>query len=101
MPIFEEFPQAQVPREGLSAPDESLEPIAIIGLSLKFPQDVTSPRAFWDMLVEGRSAMTEMPKHRFNLEAYYHPNSEKPGTVGPIYFLGLSMYTANIADTNC
>lgn len=89
--MVEELPQAQAQAQvselsnghngeaGVS--EDSLEPIAIIGLSLKFPQEATSPQTFWDMLVEGRSAMTEMPKDRFNLEAYYDPDSEKPGTV--------------------
>jgi acyl transferase domain-containing protein len=35
------------------------------------------------MLLEGRPGMTEMPNDRFNLEAYYHPDSEKPGMVSP------------------
>ncbi|KAF1828904.1 reducing type I polyketide synthase [Decorospora gaudefroyi] len=57
------------------------KPIAIIGLSLKFPQEATSPQAFWEMLVKGRSAMTEIPKDRFNVEAYYDPDPEKAGTI--------------------
>jgi acyl transferase domain-containing protein len=65
----------------LEAAEDKLEPVAIIGFSLKFPQDATNPEAFWKMLVEARSAMTEIPKDRFNIDAYYHPDSEKPGTV--------------------
>ena len=57
------------------------EPIAIIGLALKFPQDASNPAAFWKMLVEGRSAMTKVPKERFNVDAYYDPDPEAPGMV--------------------
>jgi Beta-ketoacyl synthase, N-terminal domain len=56
---------------------DALEPIAVIGLALKFPQDATSPEAFWQMLMEGRSAMTNVPKERFNVDAFYKSASSK------------------------
>lgn len=57
------------------------EPIAVIGFSLKFPQDATSPEAFWKMMTEKRCSMTEWPKERLNLDAFYHPDSSRPDTV--------------------
>ena len=91
MPMFEESHASSSDGfehiDGLNGDAETrgkdVEPIAIIGLSLKFPQEAVSAESFWKMLLEGRSAMTEMPKDRFNLEAYYHPDSEKPGMVSP------------------
>ncbi|KAI1777435.1 putative polyketide synthase [Hypoxylon cercidicola] len=38
--------------------------IAICGFSIKFPQDATSPEAFWEMIMEKRCAMTEFPSDR-------------------------------------
>lgn len=61
--------------------EEPFEPIAIVGFSLKFPQEATSPEAFWKMLVEKRCSMTEWPKERLNLDAFYHPDSNRPDTV--------------------
>lgn len=58
-----------------------LESIAVIGFSLKFPQDAASPEAFWKMLLEKRCSMTEWPKERLNLHAFYHPDSSRPDTV--------------------
>ena len=58
-----------------------LEPIALIGMSLRFPQDAVSPDKFWQLLVEGRSTLTEIPKDRFNLEAFYHPDPSRCNTV--------------------
>lgn len=58
-----------------------LEPVAVIGFSLKFPQDATSPEAFWKILMEKRCSMTEWPKERLNLNAFYHPDSSRPDTV--------------------
>ena len=61
--------------------EDILEPIAIVGFSLKFPQEATTPEAFWEMLVDKRCAMTEWPKERLNLDAFYHPDSGRSDTV--------------------
>ena len=58
-----------------------LEPIAVVGFSLRFPQEATSPESFWEMLAEKRCAMTEWPKDRINLDAFYHPDSNRTDTV--------------------
>lgn len=58
-----------------------VEPIAIIGLSAQFPQDADSPEGFWQLLMEGRSAMTEIPADRFNIDSFYHPNPNRLDTV--------------------
>ncbi|KAL4860853.1 hypothetical protein BDV12DRAFT_208748 [Aspergillus spectabilis] len=53
-----------------------MEPIAIIGLSIKFPRDADTPEGFWRMLEEKQSAMEEWPKDRINLEAFVHRESK-------------------------
>lgn len=58
-----------------NAMHDMLEPIAIIGLSHKFPQDADTPASFWKMLEEKRCAMTEWPKDRINLDAFFHRDS--------------------------
>lgn len=58
-----------------------MEDIAIVGFSLRFPQDAVSPEAFWKMLLEGRSAATEVPESRFNINAFYHPDPDRLGSV--------------------
>ena len=58
-----------------------MEPIAIIGFSLRFPQDATSPQKFWKMLMEKRSAMTDVPADRFNIDAFYGTGEDDPGEV--------------------
>ena len=60
------------------------EPIAIIGLAAQLPQDAVSPKAFWQMIVEGRNATTPVPKDRANMDAFWHPNPERTDTVGLI-----------------
>ncbi|KAE8858793.1 hypothetical protein PTNB73_08273 [Pyrenophora teres f. teres] len=60
---------------------DALEPIAIVGMSANLPQSATSPEAFWKLLEEGRSAMTEVPSDRFNIDAFYHPNGDRLNTL--------------------
>lgn len=60
---------------------DALEPIALIGLDLKFPQDAVSAESFWRLLIEGRSAMTEVPQERFNPDAFYHSDTTRINVV--------------------
>ncbi|KAG9506470.1 Type I Iterative PKS, partial [Fusarium musae] len=58
-----------------------MEPIAVIGLDLKFPGDATDADGFWDMLVTGRSACTDIPDDRFKVSSFYHPDPERSGSL--------------------
>lgn len=58
-----------------------LEAIAVVGFSIKFPQDAVSPASFWSMLEERRCAMTTWPEDRINIDAFYHPDSDRRDTV--------------------
>ncbi|KAI1141434.1 putative polyketide synthase [Hypoxylon sp. FL0543] len=53
--------------------ENELDPIVICGLSIKFPQDATSPEAFWRMMVEKRCATTEFPPDRISTAGFYKP----------------------------
>jgi acyl transferase domain-containing protein/NADPH:quinone reductase-like Zn-dependent oxidoreductase/NADP-dependent 3-hydroxy acid dehydrogenase YdfG/acyl carrier protein len=55
------------------------EAIAIVGLSCRFPGGVTNPEEFWQLLIDGVDAITEIPSQRWHLEDYYHPNPDTPG----------------------
>src|SRR3954469_1741866 len=54
-----------------------LPSLAIIGMSLRFPQDAVSPKAFWDMLVERRCASTDFPADRINISAWHSPDKSR------------------------
>ncbi|MCG8422989.1 MAG: acyltransferase domain-containing protein [Proteobacteria bacterium] len=58
------------------------EPIAIVGMSGRFPGDADSPEGLWQILCEGRDALTRIPPERWDADAYYHP---EPGTPGKMY----------------
>lgn len=48
-----------------------MEPIAIIGLALKFPQDADTQDGLWDVLMSKTCTMTEWPKDRVNIDAFH------------------------------
>jgi acyl transferase domain-containing protein len=61
--------------------EDKCMPIAIIGLGGRFPGDASSPERLWELVSEGRSARSEVPKDRFNVDAFYHPHHERQGTL--------------------
>ncbi|KAI0836869.1 putative polyketide synthase [Hypoxylon sp. FL0890] len=72
------------------AESPTLEPIAICGMSCRLPGDVDSDSSLWKMLVERRTGQTpKVPKSRFNIDAHYHENLDRPGSfnVAGGYFL--------------
>ncbi|KAF7195680.1 Highly reducing polyketide synthase alt5, partial [Pseudocercospora fuligena] len=56
-------------------------PIAIVGIALRAPGDGSDPESFWKMLVDGRSARSEIPKDRYNIDGFYHPDPERLGSI--------------------
>ncbi|KAL4967685.1 type I polyketide synthase [Aspergillus stella-maris] len=56
------------------------DPIAVIGFAFQFPQDVTTNGGFWDLLCEGRSTTTDVPRSRFNIDTFYHPDGSRART---------------------
>ncbi len=55
------------------------QPVAVVGIGCRFPGDVVGPESFWDLLVEGRSAISTVPVDRWDAEAFYHPDPLTPG----------------------
>src|SRR5262249_24437105 len=49
------------------------EPIAIIGMSCRFPGGAHDPEAFWRLLCDGRDAIREVPAERWDVHAYANP----------------------------
>jgi 3-oxoacyl-(acyl-carrier-protein) synthase/SAM-dependent methyltransferase/acyl carrier protein len=57
----------------------SNEPIAIIGAGLRFPGGVVDAASFWDLLSNGRDAITEIPSDRWNWRSYYDADPDAEG----------------------
>ncbi|MCP3165534.1 type I polyketide synthase [Myxococcus qinghaiensis] len=57
------------------------EPIAIIGMSCRFPGGATSPEAFRELLASGRDAVRDVPLERWDAEALHDPDPDTQGAL--------------------
>jgi len=55
------------------------EPIAIVGMSCRFPGGGNSPDQYWEILKNGVDATSEIPADRWDKDAYYDPDPQVPG----------------------
>ncbi|KAK1139769.1 Type I Iterative Polyketide synthase (PKS) [Aspergillus melleus] len=62
--------------------DESLlPPIAIVGMALRLPGDISTPSSFWSLLMNKTDTSGPIPSDRYNIDAFHSPT--KPGMVRP------------------
>ncbi|KXH50581.1 hypothetical protein CSAL01_11461 [Colletotrichum salicis] len=69
---------------------QQLEPIAVVGMGCRLPGDVSSPSDFWKLMMEKRSGQApKVPPSRFNIDAHFHADNDRPGSFGVLggYFL--------------
>lgn len=60
---------------------QNQEPIAIVGMSCRFPGSASSPAEFWELCSRARSGFRSgVPPERFDHDAFYHENAGKAGT---------------------
>ena len=58
---------------------DSLEQIAIVGIGCRLPGGANTPDELWSLLCQGVDAIQPMPKDRWDVDAFYHSDSKRPG----------------------
>ncbi|WP_030689349.1 type I polyketide synthase, partial [Streptomyces sp. NRRL B-1347] len=67
--------------EALDKAVDTDEPIAIIGMSCRFPGGVRTPEALWDLLMAESDVISGFPEDRdWDTDSLYDPDPEKSGT---------------------
>lgn len=59
--------------------NQRAEPIAVIGMSCRFPGGANTPEAFWELLKHGVDAITEVPSERWDINEYFDPDPDAIG----------------------
>ncbi|MFH0997757.1 MAG: type I polyketide synthase, partial [Pseudomonadota bacterium] len=55
------------------------EPLAIVGMGCRFPGNAVDTESFWRVLAQGKDAITQVPKDRWNIDAFYDFDPDVPG----------------------
>lgn len=65
------------------------EPIAVVGSGCRFPGGADTTSKLWELLKQPRDLLTKIPKDRFNVDAFFHPDGTHHGctNVQHSYFL--------------
>jgi pimaricinolide synthase PimS1 len=60
---------------------QAREPIAIVGMSCRYPGEARSPELLWQLARDGKDAISGFPTDRgWDLEQLYHPDPDHAGT---------------------
>ena len=70
---------ADLPQPIPAALPAAREPIAIIGLACRFPGGANDPEAYWRLLAASRDGTVEVPRERWDLDAFHDPDPDAPG----------------------
>lgn len=55
------------------------EPVAVVGMGLRFPGGASNPEEFWKLLAEGTDCIVDIPKDRWDWRRFYDNDTDRPG----------------------
>lgn len=70
-----------------SAAGEAM-PIAIVGIGCRFPGQASSAEKLWELILQQKDIRQEVPADRFNIDAFWHPNPDRNGSVSEVLPFG-------------
>lgn len=57
------------------------EPVAIVGVGLRLPGNISTPDAYWKLLIEGVDAVAAVPPSRWDADSYHDPDHDAAGKI--------------------
>lgn len=61
------------------------EPIAVVGSGCRFPGGSNSPSELWKLLRQPQDVQSRIPKERYHIDAFYHPDNQFHGRTNARY----------------
>ncbi|MHB9858119.1 type I polyketide synthase [Streptomyces sp. YIM S03343] len=71
--------EAVAPLPTPAAGGDGTEPVAVIGIGCRLPGGADGPDGFWQLLGEGRDAVTEVPADRWKADDFFDEDPTAPG----------------------
>ncbi|PHH81251.1 hypothetical protein CDD82_1190 [Ophiocordyceps australis] len=61
--------------------DADEDPACIVGIGCRLPGDIRSPSQLWDLIAAKKSTQGPVPRARFNINGFYHPDNSRAGSI--------------------
>lgn len=75
------IPYNRILQESTTTLELDSDLIAIVGMSCRFPGNVSTPQEYWNLLTDHRDVLIPPPAERWDHSLYYDPNPNQPNTM--------------------